>query len=66
MQFSIVTLLTVVAAVQAASVGSRYNKLVPRQASTVDVSAPAMVDASGNIVPFNAAGVVVNAAGRKN
>ncbi|KAM9883883.1 hypothetical protein VDGL01_01979 [Verticillium dahliae] len=59
MQYSIVTLLAVVAAVQAGSVGSGHNRLVPRQASTVDVSAPAMADANGNIVPFNAAEVVV-------
>ncbi|KAM0322446.1 hypothetical protein ACHAQA_009513 [Verticillium albo-atrum] len=64
MQYSIVSLLTIVAAVQAASVGSRHNKLAPRQASTVDVAAPAMADANGNIVPFNSAGVFLDAAAK--
>ncbi|KEY65434.1 hypothetical protein S7711_10826 [Stachybotrys chartarum IBT 7711] len=56
MQFSVLTVFTLFAGAMAARDGFVVVKRnVERQ---VDVSQPAMTDANGNIVPFNAAGVV--------
>ncbi|ROT42748.1 hypothetical protein SODALDRAFT_326905 [Sodiomyces alkalinus F11] len=57
MQYSVIALFALYAGAFA-SVGSRYNRLAPRQNSVVPVGAPAMTDANGNVVPFDPSRIV--------
>ncbi|CZR64345.1 uncharacterized protein PAC_14243 [Phialocephala subalpina] len=68
MQFSVITLLSLVAVAFASPIAlpERLDDIVARQTTPVSAEDSSMTDASGNVVTFNTAGVYLDATAKGN